>query len=87
MQKLGTEEKEELKKAVEEAGLLAKEENNSQENNSQENCNQIKNRMQSHENNEVVVKLRHFPLSEEDSFVQFSAQMSEPKYNELINEK
>ena len=48
MQKLGTEEKEELKKAVEEAGLLAKEENNSQENNSQENCNQIKNRMQSH---------------------------------------
>ena len=32
MQKLGTEEKEELKKAVEEAGLLAKEENNSQEN-------------------------------------------------------
>ena len=43
--------------------------------------------MQSIENNEVVVKLRHFPLSEEDSFVQFSAQMSEPKYNELINEK
>ena len=43
--------------------------------------------METQANKEAVVKLRHFPLTEEDSFVQFSAQMSEAKYNELINEK
>ena len=35
----------------------------------------------------MEVVARHFLINEEDSFVQYSLQMSETKYNELINEE
>ena len=38
--------------------------------------------MQATNNRQVTAK--HFPVSEEDSFVQYSVQMSEQEYNNLI---